>query len=461
MHLHLPHIRCVALLLVALMAFATSVQAQRLDASFGTAGRLSLGFDGIGGNWQDQAVVACGHGDRLLVSGFASGGWRIVSARLTENGALDPTFSDDGKESFNPVRLLRVGAAPPVGACLADGSPVLAYATAMGPNESEIAVVKLDRATGLPDPAFGVSGYLHLNMAGSGSDEWPRGLSLVDGELLLGIELLRADGQFGAVARISLQGSLIAQRVLDRPDDPLLGQVTTVARWGNGWMLAGARSTRDPDFRGLQLATLSADFSTASGAFVTGRQFNVVGRGRLMAPGVLAVPALPEAGADPAFPLLVLIRQEVPGDSPILTSWLAFDLPGPQPIGGALTTAYGFAETPEVVPLPDGRVALTGTLGGRGAGDDGRGFFVAVARLGANAAQDRVDSSFGNRGWWQSAASASACARPDFAVARTTLWSGRLTLVGRVLAQPCGNQPGFDYWVARLASQPLFADGFE
>src|SRR5690606_4766185 len=124
-----------------LALLATGAQAQRLDPSFSGDGRLSLGFAAVAGSWDDKAVVACGNGDRLLVAGFASGGWRVVSARLTDTGELDPGFSEDGKESFNPARLPRLDEAPPIGACLADGSPVLAYSAALGPNESELVLL--------------------------------------------------------------------------------------------------------------------------------------------------------------------------------------------------------------------------------------------------------------------------------------------------------------------------------
>jgi hypothetical protein len=272
--------------LLGLFLHASPAEAQRLDSEFDGDGRLSLGFDTVAGSWNDRGVVACGNADRLLVAGFASGGWRIVTARLTDSGALDPSFSDDGKESFNPIRLPLLGEAPPLGACLADGSPVLAYTASLGPDESELVVLKLDRMTGLPDQSFGVHGYLHLNFAGTGAVELPRGLNLLDGELLLGIEQLRSDGQFAAVARIGAQGALLAHRVLDLPNDPLLGSVTTVARWGDHWLLAGMSSTRNPDFRSLQVASLSSDFASASVARIYDRPMEAVGRGRLVAPGL-------------------------------------------------------------------------------------------------------------------------------------------------------------------------------
>lgn len=450
----------LSLCLLGLFLHASAAQAQRLDSGFDGDGRLSLGFDTVAGSWNDRGVVACGNADRLLVAGFASGGWRIVTARLTDSGALDPSFSDDGKESFNPIRLPLLGEAPPLGACLADGSPILAYTASLGPDESELVVLKLDRLTGLPDQSFGVHGYLHLNFAGSGAVEWPRGLNLIDGELLLGIELLRSDGQFAAVARISAQGALLAHRVLDLPNDPLLGSVTTVARWGEDWLLAGMSSTRNPDFRSLQVARLSSDFASASVDRTYDRPMEAVGRGRLVAPGVIALPALRDAASNAAFPSLVLIR--APNSQSLIEySTLEFHTPGPQPIAGQPTRAYFYAETPETVPLPDGRVAVVGTLGSRDAGDEGRGLFVAVATIGATSVEDRIDTEFGDRGWWQAEAGPMSCSRPDFAVARTTLWAGRLTFVGHVEAQPCGQNPGDDYWVGRLAPPPLFADGFE
>lgn len=445
--------RCVVL---AALCVAGSSEAQRLDPHFGGDGRVSLGFTPVDGHETDHAVVACASGSRLLVSGLASGGWRVVTAALTENGGLDTQFSEDGKETFNPTRTPRVSDAPAVGACLADGSPVLAYSAVLTATESALVVIKLDPATGLPDPDFGNLGSVELDLASGDAQEFPRVLNVVNGELLLGGELLRADGQFGAVVRLDSAGNVLAQRVLDRPQesDWAPGSVTAVVPFDESWLLFGMSSTRNPDLRNAVFAALSSDFGTLSTPRVPDRIFESAGRGRLVAPGVMAVPAMRRWADGVLVPSLLVIRES--GD----LRTLEFRTPGPQPIAGQATSVSNWYESPEVIPLPDGRVALLGTLSSL-QGGEGRGMFAAIAVLGETPDALHADLRFGDRGWWQVDAGATGCPRPDFALARTTLWSGRLTFAGRVLAQPCGASPGDDYWVARMQALPLFANGFE
>ena len=441
---------------LAALCMAGSSEAQRLDPRFGGDGRVSLGFTPVAGSETDHAVVACANGSRLLVSGLASGGWRVVTAALTESGALDIGFSDDGKETFNPQRTPRIGDAPAIGACLADGSPVLAYSAVLTATESALVLIKLDPATGLPDPDFGDLGSVELDLATGDAQEWPRGLNVVNGELLLGVELQRADGQFGAVVRLDSAGNVLAQRVLDRPEDSAWapGSVTAIVPFDDSWLLFGMSTTRNPDLRNAVFVALNSDFGTLSPPRAADRIFESTGRGRLVAPGVMAVPAMRRWGDGVLVPSLLVIHES--GE----LRTLEFRTPGPQPIAGQATSVTNWYESPEVIPLPDGRVALLGTLSSL-QGGDGRGLFVGLAVLGDTPDDLHADGRFGDQGWWQVDAGATGCPRPDFALARTTLWSGRLTFAGRVLAQPCGASPGDDYWVGRMQALPLFANGFE
>ena len=79
-------------------AFASGSNAQAsLDPSFGTAGEVKLNLDGQTGDYIQAPPLVLPDG-KVLVAGYTNGGTtRLALARYLEaNGALDPTFGDEG-----------------------------------------------------------------------------------------------------------------------------------------------------------------------------------------------------------------------------------------------------------------------------------------------------------------------------------------------------------------------------
>ncbi|MBL8300564.1 MAG: hypothetical protein JNN30_19675 [Rhodanobacteraceae bacterium] len=75
-----------------------------LDTSFGDGRMRYFGFQSDDGNNDDEASVACPGPDRsLMITGRASNGQRIVTARLLSSGDPDVSSSGDGKETFNLI----------------------------------------------------------------------------------------------------------------------------------------------------------------------------------------------------------------------------------------------------------------------------------------------------------------------------------------------------------------------
>lgn len=120
---------------------------------FGGDGRVSTGFTPVDGHETDHAVVACASGSRLLVS-LAGLRWLAGGdgGAYRERRAGYPVQRGRQGDLQSDACWLRVGDAPAVGACLADGSPVLAYGAVLTATESALVVIKLDPATGLLTP---------------------------------------------------------------------------------------------------------------------------------------------------------------------------------------------------------------------------------------------------------------------------------------------------------------------
>jgi uncharacterized delta-60 repeat protein len=135
-----------------------------LDASFGTAGRMTIGFDltdGQGDNSDRAFGAAVQHDGRIVLVGSSTltpaiaGLQRVRSAvRLMPNGAADTTFGIGGKKTWPPSAtnsddLIRAVAEQSDGKLVLVGALGYVGYTAM--------VMRLD-SSGNFDPAFGVSG---------------------------------------------------------------------------------------------------------------------------------------------------------------------------------------------------------------------------------------------------------------------------------------------------------------
>lgn len=123
-----------------------------LDPSFSRDGRVSISF---GGGHENGYAVALQRDGRILVAGSADHyGVDLAFARLRPNGKLDRTFSRDGRQSvpFGPNRINRVRAL----ALQGNGRIVAAGESRLLPRyePSRIALVRL-KANGALDRHFG------------------------------------------------------------------------------------------------------------------------------------------------------------------------------------------------------------------------------------------------------------------------------------------------------------------
>lgn len=458
---------CLLAIISCVPGGIASSHAQQLDSGFHGDGWLTEGFQSVHSSTFDVAVAACADSQgRLLVAGVASGGVRVVSMRLLENGSLDTSFSTDGKESFELVEsVTSVGSASMPAVCMPDGRPVFAYEHARVSGQREVVVLRVG-LNGLPDAGFGEQGRSRLQFLQGSLVEEPTALALSTEGLELGATVL-ADRSRAAVARLDHQGLLRAKAVLGASS---LETITALGLFANGSRMVVAGSTRldaspygrrDAAAMGvggapLMLAHVDAQTLGLVGAerIVDDPGIAQVGRGRLLPDGRLAVALGRLHGVD-VRPALAFVQTGTLG-----TQIVGFDRP--LSLGSSSLSVSTRPMELEVVPLPDGRTALVSGLRGEEFWSPTVALFLGVERAGM------VDASFGVGGGWVWAAGAQACkgaGGAHLSFRRSTLWNGRLTWVGSARVAPCsGNLFEYDYWVARmraLSESPMFADGFE
>jgi uncharacterized delta-60 repeat protein len=148
-----------------------------LDATFGSAGKVVSGVQGLG------YAVAIQSDGKIVIAGeipLSSGAdfSDFAVARYNANGTLDSTFSADGKLTTNiggGTNTARSIALQPDGAILVSGEPVGVFT---GSDHTD--VVKYD-GSGVPDSGFGTGGMLTLGGARVGEGLAVQG----DGKLVM------------------------------------------------------------------------------------------------------------------------------------------------------------------------------------------------------------------------------------------------------------------------------------
>lgn len=432
---------------------ATGAAFAQPDPGFGQDGAVTLGFQPVGSGASasaDIAYVACaGPSGSLMVSGRASGGRRIVTAWLDDRGVLDTRFSGDGKESITLHDGERVVAFA-VGLCMADGDALLAFEMYDSATlEGDIQLLRIDAASGLGDPAFGVGGRRVLDLdqyaaAPIGGIETPLAINFgVDGELLLSGSFEPAApyspsaNEFPFVARIgAADGALRAvQLLVDAQRGYRRAVAAMPAEDGTVWLATVERSGDVPN----GLSVLRLDPASLAPRDVLLRRYgnDYFGeRGVRLPDGRFAIAGHRRTAG---IPFVAIIDA---------TGATAVELP--EPAGAERVVAL------QVAPLADGDLLL----GGWAVGPENRGlgaWFARVARLG-NAALLPV-TGFGSGGSTLLQAAGPTCAAPSQSALRFTLWRGRPTAVGGLDAS-CGSGSDVDYLVLRQLA-PAFGDGFE
>lgn len=416
-----------------------------MDTRFGDGGFAHYGFQAVNGQEGDAARVGCpGPGDTFVVVGAASGGQRIVTVRLRPDGSLDNTFSDDGKESFD---LATNSTDPAASVCLGQsGDPVLAGTVVVGAGERNLRVVRVGRDTGLPVAGFGSGGVVDLDLdahlPGLGGDEVPLGLNaLPDGDLAIsGYVTLANGGTTGFVALLNASGQLRAATLTTCWMQTSVLESPAGALWAFGSAGNGA----------CQL-TLDRNTLVQNGRLVNNLGVTLrAGAARAVRPGTVVMAAAIQApyGYRPA---LAVFRE---------TGVSVLGLPAPI-LNGSGTSLSAIPGVHGVQILAGGRVLFGGTLQQTA---NTSGEYFALARIGRSAADDRSETYWGHGGARsaQFLPNTSACnsAPPHQEIYRMTLWQGRPTFVGRVETQ-CFENAGADYFVGRVDTDYLFADGLD
>lgn len=409
-----------------------------------------LGFLPVSGNNADVGSVACpGANGTLMVTGNASGGQRIVTARLLSNGDLDTSFSGDGKETFN--LLADAGFAP--GACQPNGDMLIARTvTAMG-GEQNLQLVRVQRDTGLPDPTFGSAGVVNIDLDAYRSDlgqaEVPMGINVLsNGDIVL-------TGYFNITSSVTVQAFVV-----------LLGANGQVKAVNTGlsfvsWIASAVLESNDGQLWLFGSSGYNAYRATLGRNDLHFVNYTGVGMGGTVRPGLaVAVDADTVAFA-------VTLDTDNDGDyGPRLVVFrgaggASLTLPTPLSHGATLGLDGGSGRN-EITLLP-GRRVLYGASTRDTAGTQ-NGIYLAMAHIGRDLSSDGLDDTFGANGAQiaKFLPDTSGCNAnpPSQWLSRVTLWAGRPTFVG-LARTDCLGANSDDYLIGRIETNRLFADGFD
>ncbi len=463
-----------AVLAATLAATTGTAQAVQMDTTFDGDGWKTISFDPLAAGYNfDRAYASCpGPNGTQIVSGLARGGagsdW-IGVVRLLPDGSLDPTFGSNGRQFI----ALSTGAANPyihAALCVGGGRTVIARPVSGG-SAGDCAMdaagecnLQLLRITdqGQLDPTFGSGGSTLLDLdtvrANLAGDETPLGLNrAANGELLVTgyAQLAPASGveYRPFIARFSADGMPAGAVVPDLPG--LSGYVTaSAADYGpNGgvWLVGegkDAAGQRVYYLSVLDAATLQPT-ATIRGS---GGDYFLQGA-RMLRPGVFVAGATyrPFGTGGPSTPRLVVFRQG--GISTL-------DLPPSAPVDGVAT---GVISGAEAIMALDATHVLYNTLIAKRPADQWSyfaGMHIALARIGASAAQDAALPNDAATLSYRSPDASCAGHAGDQDKARVSLWNGLPVLVGHA-AHTCNPATDPDWLLARFKTDYLFGNGFE
>ena len=190
--------------------------ARMVDMEFGSAmeatARIALDLGGSGAD-QCQALTSDAQ-RRPLVAGYAATTGNSIAfiARLTQAGAADPSFSNDGHIALSFVPFFGAESRFNDIAVLANSS-VLACGYVTRGTERNMLVVKTT-ASGALDTGFNASGYHEIDFGGGGDDldSCTQLLVQPDGKIMLGGTASSVTGrEVFAFARLTASGALDAQ----------------------------------------------------------------------------------------------------------------------------------------------------------------------------------------------------------------------------------------------------------
>lgn len=459
---------------LAMLGLAGAAQAVKLDAGFDGDGWKTIGFDPLtAGADFDRAYASCpGPDGTQIVSGMVrgtSGSDWIGVVRLRPDGSLDPAFGSAGRRfialssggtfSFGHAALC-VGGGRTVVARMVSGGGTGACWNDAGA-ECNLQLLRIT-AEGQLDPGFGTGGVTMLDLddfrGGLAGGEAPLGLNrAASGELLLTgmAELAPAGGgQYRPfVARFSADGALAGASVPDLPG--LSGAMSASgADYGPGgelWLVGDGDDASGQ--RVYYLGLLDAATLQPTATIRGGGGDHVLQGARLLRPGVLVAGSSWRAhgSSGPRTPRLVVFRQG--GISTL-------DLPPSAPIDGVATGILSSAES--IMPLDATHVLYGAQVVKRpaGGGFAHSGFHLALARIGATAAEDAALPADAATVSYRSPSPSCAGQASQQVHTRLSLWNGAPVLVGSATRQ-CNPDTDSDWLIARFTLGELFSDGFE
>jgi hypothetical protein len=445
-------------LLALILALPAAAQNVGLDPRFGSDGMLSL-RDPSAPNARQIGMSACAAPGGGLTVVAATADDRLAMFRLKLDGSLDTSFSGDGMTSI---------AVPPsnddtvLGACMSDGRIVLARMAQGTGSDRNIQVMRVT-PDGELDAAFGIGGTRVIDFdayePGLGDLEFVLGINLIAGNEILVTTRIFVGGNDSrpGIARLDASGNISYARIINVPG----ATVHYASGAGIGvdnriWVVGGCNPTNT-----AYNTWFRAELDPATGAtlesFVGNEGNYTVDSGRVLANGVMValgkyVPQNEPGGA--YRPRLLVFRE---GGTTTLT------LPALNAVNDFEPTLSPFPGHAVVIPTTDGRVMVSAPMGGQN-GQFDLATYVASAEVGASAAEDRVETRFGNNGAFQFHASAGApCTNgspPAQRITRASNWLGRPILVG-FHATTCSTMPR-NVMVARvLLRDDVFFDGFD
>ncbi|MBP8119622.1 MAG: hypothetical protein KAY04_00155 [Burkholderiales bacterium] len=437
------------------MLSGTAMAANELDPALAGDGTTLLDFGG-----EERALASCpaAQGKQLLV--MRSGNDQILTTRLLWDGSVDPAFNNGQpvRLGFQLVDLNSTSAA----LCRPDGNVWLAMRYIPSGTQENILLLAIG-ADGLPVPGtFGAAGGIaEIDLDNYAAD-------LLDREEPLGFN------------NMPNGGALLTGRV-----DVTGGRRPFVVKFSDSSLIAGVAILQPPGFSGYQSATAAA-VGPGGGIWVVGDgdnngrrafrmyldpqnlelQFTQVGveagvttvGGGLVRNGVMVVGATQRIGNAPAEPRLLVFRDN--GEQSML------ELPLPAPLDAGVSTGLN-ALGSTIMPLPGNKILYA--IGAEAFDGENflgyNGWYFARAVIGANAAEDHIDTSFGELGQQvlsvRSGDPSCAGLRNRQLHARIYPWQGLPTIVGTIDRQ-CNPDAQEDAVVIRLrGDDALFAHGFE
>lgn len=449
--LRLSRAACLSgLILVATGVFAGDVLDRSLDGD---------GIRVIDAGSIERIIAHCpaADGKQLVVMRLA--GAQIATARLLWDGRIDPAFGEFKRYGVSTFATDVNG----VALCRPDGSIWLAAQREVAGGDQNVLLMGIAADGGLLPGFAGVpQGVAQLDLDSVRGDlldrEEPLGFNhRPDGGALLTGVVDTATGARPFLATFTPAG-LISQVAFPMPagfSGDIHATAAAVGPGGGIWVVGdGVANGRRAYRLFLDPQSLAVVRTEAGGA----TDVRTVGGG-MIREGVMVVGATQRGGAGPAQPRLLVFRA---GD----TGFSMLPLPAAAPLAPGLGTGLNAAGC-SVLPLPGNRVLYAiGAEAFEGTTFRGyKGWYFARAFIGDSAAEDRIDTRFGDGG--QSVLSVrshdASCAgklNTQFH-ARVGHWLGRPTIAG-TMKRRCDPDGENDAVLLRLKStDAMFDDGFE